>query len=218
MTTPDDFYQTTRGQRALQNLGAISANDALQAAVARVPQFADVRKTEYLVLRSVHFSHAEALAVTMVDAGVYDKWLSQDSDFRTWAGGKNFRDLQTRVANDILRSRFLRNVFLQLHIDEDLLQKRAFDPENMTSEERKEAFEASKRYSAPNIAAMLRVLDNDDSDGDDSKAKKVFQLTVETNGGKPTTEDYRATARMLLDSFTLKESEDFIDGEVLNWQ
>lgn len=207
----DNFYQTTRGQRALQNLGAIDPEDAQQAVASRLPAFHDVRKTEYLVLRSVGFSHAEALQTTEVEPQIYEVWEQRDEDFKYWAS-TNLRDLQKNLADDILRSRFNRNVFLLLHIDHKLLHDRAFNPDAMTPEDRKDAAEAAKRYTAPNIAAMMKVLGEGGDDGVPTGQKGVtVKVTVE--GSEIVSVEAKiAASEALLKQFTVHESE-ALDGE-----
>lgn len=209
-TTPDPgFYETPRGERSLERLKTVQPNDAVTAARARVPAFVDVRKTEYLVLRSVHFTQEQALQMLGIEKAAFEYWVSSDEDFKDWAVGKSFHDLNHKVGEEILRSRFMQNVFLQLNIDQSLLWKRMSDAAGMSELERREAFEASKRYSAPNIATMLKLLEPEHAD-DDRPASVVMQINID---GKAvvTYEGRRAAARNLLDQWT--QTQDDIEGE-----
>lgn len=202
-----DFYMTRRGQRALENLGAIDPNDALQAAVSGLPQFRDVRKTEYLVLRGVHFSHEEALQVVGINEGQYNVWIEVDDLFNSWASGRSLRELQYSIGPDVLRARFTRNVFLQLQIDNEVLTKRVFAKESMSDEDRKEAFEASKRYSAPNIAALMKVLDRPDEDGKGGGGgNQPVEVKVYLDGKEVVSVEARnAASQKLLEQFTMRD-------------
>lgn len=209
-TTPDPgFYETPRGERSLERLKTVQPTDAVTAARARVPAFVDVRKTEYLVLRSVHFTQEQALKMIGVEQAAFEYWVNSDEDFKDWAVGKSFYELNHKVGEEILRSRFMQNVFLQLNIDQSLLWKRMSDPEGMTELERKEAFESSKRYSAPNIATMLKLLEPEHKD-DDRPATVIMQINVDGQA-VVTYEGKRAAARDLLNQWT--QSQEDIEGE-----
>jgi hypothetical protein len=210
--SPDDDYQSARGERALRQLAVIEPDDAKQAVASKVPAFRDVRKTEYLVLRSVHFSHPESLAILSLNEETYIGWLEKDTMFADWSLGKNLRDLQTRVGEGVLRSRFLRNVFLVSHIDSQLLSKRFFNPGSMSDDERKEAVEAMKRYSAPNIASMLKILDHEDMGEAGQRPTVTFQITLEPDQVL-SVEHKRAAAAALLQQFT--KDPGIIEGEAV---
>jgi hypothetical protein len=206
-----DFYRTPRGERALQNLGAIDPNDAVQAAMSGLPAFRDVRKTEYLVLRGVLFSHEEALQVIQVSEDMYNAWISIDDIFNSWATGRSLRQLQYSMGPDVLRARFTRNVFLQMHIDNDLLTKRAFDVESMSEVERKEAAEAAKRYSAPNIAAMMKVLGEGDVESNNTHSGETVVKVYLDGQEVVSVEAKRAASKALIDQFT--QRDDVVEGD-----
>ena len=92
----------------------------------------------------------------------------------------------------------MRNVFLQLNIDSELLSKRMFMPEEMTKTERDEAGEAAKRYGPQGIATMLKLLDGAEDDDHAQHVKVELDIKIDSSH-KDAFSEKRAKARMLLD-------------------
>lgn len=181
-----------------------------------LPDFKDHRKVDFLVLRSVNFTTTEALAAMEVPHYEYEHWIAYDEVFKKWALG-NVRYIQHHVAAELLRATFMRNVFLQLGIDDKLLKMRAFTPDEMSPYEREEAKEAGKRYTAANVAAMLKVLEMESEK--DGRAKEGTKIVVEISGSSEYVEEVtvrRANARKLADQFRTKKHVVDVDSIVVD--
>ena len=178
-----------------------------------LPSFRDRRKVDFLVLRSVSFTTEEALQMVGVARSDYEGWKVYDQAFKLWEEEKVW-ELQKHVGSAVLRSRFMRNVFLQLHVDNELLTQRAFDPGSMSGDEREEAREAAKRYNASHVAQMLKVLDEDTVEKDEATIKVELKVDVGAGG----VESYiarKAAARLLLNKFSKQNLIDNDSGTVL---
>ncbi len=161
-----------------------------------MPVFDDQRKTEFLVLRTC-LSMAEARAVLGVSVAEYNGWRNNDQAFYDW-DVNHFHKIRGAIASQVLKARFMRNVFLQLNIDSDLLTARAFAPETMTKEDREESREAGKRYGPQGVATMLKLLESSE---DEAAASSVHvEIDIKLDGDH--VEQYtakKAKARALLD-------------------
>lgn len=189
----------------------IKPNDDKAALASRLPAFDNPKKTEYLVLRSVHFTHEEALVMCNTPYGVFQVWKDEDAVFAEWAVHKQLTQLQKNVGVDVLHAKFMRNVFLLLAIDTEVLTKRATNADELTDDERKELKDASNRYSAANINSMLKALEPEREQLGGSTS--IGKLTVII--GDKAVEDHdtaKAAARSLLNQFT-RPTDDYIDAD-----
>ena len=182
-----------------------------------LPHFDDPRKTDYLVMRAVSFSHEESLRLLNVTGVDYNGWTVYDPTFAYWEG-VNLRQLQRNLGAEVMRARFMRCVFLQLSIDSDILTKRAFEVDDMSDADRADAREAGKRYGAGNIAAMLKALEPERDDGPGTG--KVIKVDLSVTVSDAEVEAHMARkvgARQLLARFSAN-SEQFIDvdGKVID--
>lgn len=196
-------FDLARSKRHIDRLKVIEPNDEIEALKSAVPMFNNPKKTEYLVLRSVSFTHEECLKLLDAGRDEYSGWLSEGDEFGVWAVGSGMLHLQQGVGERVLRSKFLRNVFMQLSIDSRAMTKKAMEMP-MTSEEMKDARDASGRYSAQNIVAMMRALDGASED-DRRQAPQVVQINIEVD--KETAQRYgdkKILSQHLLDKFTRK--------------
>ena len=188
-----------------------STTDEETLARALLPNFRDPKKTDYLVLRSVCFTHEEALRAIKIPQAYFEGWTTYDEDFRFWAN-ENLRNLQKGIGNAVLRAQFMRNVFLQLHIDQEVLAQRAFERGSMDSDDREDAREAGRRYSASNIASMLRVLEDDKIGG-----SKTVRIELEVDVSEGEAEAYlnsRVRAKKLLKDMEVQlETDRVLDAE-----
>ncbi len=199
--TPD--FDLSRSRRQIERLKIIEPNDEIAALKAAVPAFANPKKTEYLVLRSVSFTHDECLRLIDATNQDYSKWLSDGDEFGIWAVGSGMLHLQQGVGEQVLKAKFLRNVFLVMANDSRILSQKERG-ELHTSDEMKEARDASHRYSAQNIVAMMRALDGNVG-GDEERAPQVINIEIQVD---PETAqrygDKKILSQHLLDKFTRK--------------
>lgn len=199
--TPD-FDRGRRLQQSVNRLKIIDPNDEMQALKAAVPRFDNPKKTEYLVLRSVSFSHEECLRLLDSSSSEYSAWLSEADEFGVWAVGSGMLHLQQGVGEGVLRNKFLRNVFIQLTIDNRVMTKKVMD-QPMTEDEKLDARDASKRYSSQNIVAMMRALDGDDSEN--VQAPQQINILVDVDHEVAQRYgDKKVMSQHLLEKFTKK--------------
>ena len=78
-------------------------------------------------------------------------------EFKAWESEK-LAELQSSIADDILKFEFLRNMRMVLRIDGRLFERRLYDPSSMSGDDRKDYREASRRYSAQDLVAIERAL------------------------------------------------------------
>ncbi len=187
-----------------------SVSDELATVRNMLPNFTDGRKTEFLVYRAARFSITEALRVLSVTTPTFNDWL-QDPVFYEWTN-KHLFYLQSHIGAEVLKARFMRNAFLTMAIDSDLLSQRAMDPESMTKEDREDARDAAKRYDASKIVQMLKVLDPDLE-----KPREVGDVNLELHVNVELSErdsvvEKRAQAKKLLETFTSSARQTIIDN------
>lgn len=195
-------FDLSRSKRSIERLKIIAPNDEIQALKAAVPRFDNPKKTEYLVLRSVSFSHEECLKLLDSSSAEYSGWLSEADEFGVWAVGSGMLHLQQGVGEGVLRAKFLRNVYMQLHIDSRVMTLKAMELP-MTEDEKLDARDASKRYSAQNIVAMMRALDGDEGEG--VTAPQVINIQIDVD--HETAQRYgdkKIMSQHLLEKFTKK--------------
>lgn len=185
-----------------------------------LPDFRDMRKKEFLVLRSSNFSVSEALAMCGATGQEYNLWKSNDKVFEDWAINHIWH-LQNHIGHEVLLARFKRNVFLQMSIDTEVLAKRAYDPENLTDDERQDARAAANRYNAQSIAAIFKVLDP--AVGQDMPQQAPVQVNLNVDVGLADIDQYtrrKTQAQQLLQQFRNKEPSghtviDGVSGEIV---
>lgn len=200
--TPD--FDQGKSRRQIERLKVIEPNDEIAALKASVPRFANPKKTEYLVLRSVSFSHEECMRLIDASNSDYTKWLSDGDEFGIWAVGSGLLHLQQGVGEQVLKAKFLRNVFLVLSNDSRILGKKERG-ELKTADEMKDAREASHRYSAQNIVSMMRALDGDVGGGVDGQTPQVINIQIEVDSEVAERYgDKKILSQHLLDKFTRK--------------
>lgn len=203
-------------ERTLESTQALTYNVKTNLSDAELvknmfPQFDDPRKAEFLVLRTC-LTIAEARSVVGITIGEYNQWRESDPSFLDWDINHLHR-IQGPIAATILKARFMRNVFLTLHIDSELLAERAFMEDGMSKEHREEAAEAKKRYGPQGIAQMLKILD-DSADPEAGNSHVKVELDIKIDGDQ--VESYgikKAKARALLDWAAQKHADDAIEGE-----
>lgn len=194
-------FDLSRSKRTIERLKIIAPNDEIQALKAAVPRFDNPKKTEYLVLRSVSFSHEECLKLLDSSSAEYSGWLSEADEFGIWAVGSGMLHLQQGVGEGVLRAKFLRNVFMQLTIDSRVMTKKAMEMP-MTDDEQLDARDASKRYSAQNIVSMMRALDGDQ---DEKVAPQVVNIQIDVDHEVAQRYgDKKIMSQHLLEKFTKK--------------
>lgn len=205
-----EWNGTSQSQALLSKLGSIDPNDTSKALESRLPVFPDPRKMEYLLLKSLWFSHKEVLRITGMTPFEFGA-LCTDKEFDYYVKGLGALSIRKGVGEDLLKAKFLRNVFVQLQIDAEILWKRLETPNLMTESERIEARASSSRYSAANIAALLRALDTTGEHIEETGTKKI-ELNITLDGAVVQSyEGRKAAAKSLLDQFT--HSNDVIDND-----
>lgn len=134
----------------------------------------------------------------------YTKWLSDGDEFGIWAVGSGLLHLQQGVGEQVLKAKFLRNVFLVLSNDSRILGKKGRG-ELKTADEMKDARDASHRYSAQNIVSMMRALDGDVGGGVDGQTPQVINIQIEVDSEVAERYgDKKILSQHLLDKFTRK--------------
>lgn len=210
------FKDPNRVNVEVTKLAQFDPADEEQAIKSLLPSFDDPRKVDYLVMRSVNFTQAEACAVLEIHNSEYTGWLEYDPEFSDWEKTR-LRTLQRNVGAEVLRATFMRCVFLQLAIDTQTLKKRFFDPDKMNKEDREDARDALRRYNASSIQAMERTLDPGKEDGPGTGKDIHVDLKIHvTEGDAQAVVNKRAAARSLLDQFSRGEDPraNIVDGEL----
>lgn len=190
---------------------ALLDQSEVNAIKSLVPDFEDSRMRDYLTLRGFNFSHEEGMKALFVTEGQFSLWLMVP-EFKTWLQ-RDLRKLQRRFTSELLRAQFMRNAFLTMQIDSQVLAKRAFNPEELTPQEREEVKEASKRYTAQTLAAFERVTD-DENEGREA-GQYNFSIKVDTGATEVEVHAQKVVkARKLWQNFIQKDPEAMvIDGE-----
>ena len=198
----------------LYKIGSQTSDEEVVKSI--LPNFSDSRKVDFLVLRSVNFTTEEALKVVKIEKSVYEGWRVYDPVFVEWES-VNLRQLQQHLGSEVLRAQFMRCVFLQLAIDSNLLQRRAFEPGTLDGEDRADARAAAKRYTAANIASMMRVLEPVSDNGPGSGKSMKIELTVDLEGSDIDSHiGKKVAARKLLAQFSVNKTEIIeADGQVI---
>lgn len=198
----------------LTPLTTFDAQSDEQAVKSLLPAFRDTRKVDYLVLRSVNFTQPEACVVLGVSPSEYVGWLEYDPEFKDWET-RQLRHLQRSIGAEVLRASFMRCVFLQLAVDTQVLKQRLFEPDLMDKQDREDARDAMRRYSAANIQAMEKTLNPDKEDGPGSGKDIHVDLKIHVSEGDAAdVVSKRAAARSLLDQFSRNDPKDVIEGEL----
>ncbi|MFZ5500967.1 MAG: hypothetical protein ACOY58_03530, partial [Candidatus Micrarchaeota archaeon] len=136
--------------------GKADTDEVEESLMARVPFMTSTRKADYLGYRAMGFSVREACDLVPITFKTLLNWRRQDEEFARWEGGR-LAELQSTIADDVLRFAFLRNMRLVLRIDGRLFERRLYDPNGMTSDDRKDYREAAKRYSATDLIAIEKA-------------------------------------------------------------
>ena len=171
-------------------------NDASLIA-ASFPQFDDPRKTDFLVMRTC-MSVAEARHLVGISTNEYNEWRNSDPAFYEWDVNHLWK-IRGSIASVVLKARFMRNVFLTMNLDAELLAKSTFTPEDLNKDERDEAKEAKKRYGPAGIATMLKALDGAEEDSTGTQHIKM-ELDIKIDDGDVAAYSVKkATARALLE-------------------
>lgn len=182
---------------------ALSSTSDIEAVKSLFPSFEDSRMTDYLTLRSFNFTHEEGMSALGISNAVWGLWMLIP-EFKNWVN-KDLRRLQRSIGAELLRIQFMRNIFLQMHIDAQILHKRAFESDEMTNDERLDARDAAKRYTAQNLQAMLKVVEEESGD----KHGQIVEFKIKVDIGQTEAEEAerrKAQARKLLKDFKLKQT------------
>ncbi|MFZ5500489.1 MAG: hypothetical protein ACOY58_01060, partial [Candidatus Micrarchaeota archaeon] len=166
------------------------------------------RKADYLGYRAMGFSVREACDLVPITFKTLLNWRRQDEEFAKWEGGR-LAELQSTIADDVLRFAFLRNMRLVLRIDGRLFERRLYDPNGMTSDDRKDYREAAKRYSATDLIAIEKATSREEEGQGEAGSGG---LTVIVEGDMIVGEEARrAASRALLERFMTNRK--MIEGE-----
>lgn len=168
---------------------------------ATLPSFKDPSKTEWLMYRSIGFSDREACRQSGIAPTKIELWRQEDPVFLDWESYK-LLDLQRNIGATIVRNKLLRNMFMLMNIDAEVLTKRTYNKEDMTAQDYRELFEAGKRYSPTTIAQVLRLLMPVET-VEEKQQQASVEITVPVDGDEIDIQiRRRAAARKLLSDFT----------------
>lgn len=188
-------------------------DDSTEIVRAKLPMFADRKKSEYLTLRACNFSYLEACGMLGLEVGTVEKWRKMDSTFLEWESSK-IGELQSDLGQTIIQGMFLRCMFLTTKADATALEKQVMDPKGMTKEERDWAVDAAKRYKASDFKILLDALQQDGKGagpGPESVGNVTFNIMVD---GRAVEDDNatRAGYRDVIRQFTRNRTT-VIDSE-----
>ena len=177
----------------------INPTDIEAIASARIPLSQNPRKANYLSYRALDFSIREACMLAEVTQATLNKWRREDEEFFAFERDR-LAFLQSSVAQDVTRAKWMRCFFLALRRDESILYKANYNFEGLTEHERSYLHLIRKHYTPQDLLALEKALEPEHGERVPIEVDKAIFIV---DGQEVKSEEAkRAAARALLGRFS----------------
>lgn len=182
-----------------------------QALFSRIPFLSHPRKMSYLSFRACGFMVKESCDLAGISLRTLFHWRNSDPEFLAFETTR-LRELQDRMADDVIRFEFLRNMRLVLKKDFRILWKGLYAPNQMSKQEWAYLMKIRSHYTTQDLLALQRALM---PEPEAATAVAMASVTVMIGEKEVATiQAKQAAAAALLEKFTVNQKYT-VEGEVI---